>query len=282
MKNKDIFNFNRFGKYFVSDLKTCVANYGLTLLTTTLLLPIAIYVVRVALHAFAYSTWEGPEPGLRLFCFGMALIFIITQMPVKCYGKLTEKQYGSFWLTLPASRLEKFLSMLIMTCLIAPLTGTALFLGMDTLMCAIDPTCGECIIARSKNLFGLLTEMGHLKVNIGFGSIPIDDPEAYDRMLGVLTSPWLYVDDIFGITLPFLLGAIYFKKNKIAKTFLALFAFSMAISFITAPLTLGLTPQKIFCSNFFRNMVLIDIISDTVLNIAMMAGVWFRIKTLKH
>lgn len=282
MKNKDIFNFNRFGKYFVSDLKTCVANYGLTMLTTTLLLPIAIYVVRVALHAFACSTWEGPEPGLRLFCFGMALIFIITQMPVKCYGKLTEKQYGSFWLTLPASGLEKFLSMLIMTCLIAPLTGTALFLGMDTLMCAIDPTCGECIIAQSKNLFGLLTEMGNLKMNIGFGSIPIDDPEAYDRMLGILTSPWLYVDDIFGITLPFLLGAIYFKKNKIAKTFLALFAFSMAISFITAPLTMELTPQKIFCSNFFRNMVLIDIISDTVLNIAMMAGVWFRIKTLKH
>ena len=295
MNTKDIFNFNRFGKYFVSDLKTCGANYGLNMLTTTILLPVALYVIRVALHALAYSTWEGPELGLRIFCFGLALVFIVTQMPVKCYGKLTDKQYGSFWITLPASRLEKFISMFIMTCLIAPLTGTALFLGMDSLMCAIDPTCGKSIIVGANELFTILAELGDLKMNVGYESIPVEDPEVIARMLDNLTSPWLYVDEIFGITLPFLLGAIFFKKNKIAKTCLALFGFAMAASLVTAPLTAGLANEilansidnpnaalELLSDKYFKNMIMIDVISDTVVNVALMVCIWFRIKTLKH
>lgn len=295
MNKKDIFDFSRFGKYFVSDLRTCAANYGLSMLTTTILLPVALYVIRVALHALAYSTWEGPEIGMRLFCFAMALVFIVTQMPVKCYGKLTDKQYGSFWITLPASRLEKFLSMFIMTCLVAPLTGTAVFLCMDTIMCAIDPTCGKSIIAGAKDLFNIMAELGNLRVSAGFDSIPVEDPEAIARMIDNLSSPWLYVDELFGITLPFLLGAIYFKKNKIAKTCLALFGLSIAASILTAPLTAGLANEIIANSidnpnaalellgdRYFKHMILIDIISDTVVNVALIAGVWFRIKTLKH
>lgn len=295
MNTKEIFNFGRFGKYFVSDLKTCCANYGLSMLTTTILLPVALYVGRVALHALAYSTWEGPEVGMRLFCFAMALVFIVTQMPVKCYGKLTDKQYGSFWITLPASRLEKFLSMFLMTCLIAPITGAAVFLGMDSLMCALDPTCGKSLIVGAKDLFSTLAELGSLRINAGFESIPVENPETIAKMLDNLTSPWLYVDEIFGITLPFLLGAIYFKKNKISKTCLALFGLSIAASMLTAPLTAGLANEIIASSidnpnavlellgeRYFKHMILIDIISDTVVNVALIAGVWFRIKTLKH
>ena len=295
MNTKEIFNFSRFGKYFVSDLKTCCANYGLSMLTTTLLLPLALYVVKVGLHRLAYSAWEGPAMGLRLFCFVLAIVFIVTQMPVKCYGKLTDKQYGSFWLTLPASRLEKFVSMLIMTCLIAPLVGVGLFLGMDTLMCAIDPTCGKSIIVGAKSLLDMMAEMGNLRISAGFASIPVEDPEAIARLLDKLTSPWLYVDEIFGIVLPFLLGAIYFKKSKIAKTCLVLFGFSIIASILTAPFTAGLASElmansidnpnaalEVLCDQYFNKMILIDIISDTVVNIALIAGVWFRLKTLKH
>jgi hypothetical protein len=40
--------------------------------------------------------------------------------------------------------------------------------------------------------------------------------------------------------------------------------------------------QQMFNNGFFKNFALIDIISDTLMNLAMMAGIWFRIKTLKH
>ena len=38
----------------------------------------------------------------------------------------------------------------------------------------------------------------------------------------------------------------------------------------------------LFNNGFFKNLVLIDIISDTIFNAALLTGIWFRIKTLKH
>jgi hypothetical protein len=41
-------------------------------------------------------------------------------------------------------------------------------------------------------------------------------------------------------------------------------------------------PMIIFDNGIFMNLVLIDTISDAIVNIALMIGIWFRIKTLKH
>ena len=69
----------------------------------------------------------------------------------------------------------------------------------------------------------------------------------------------------------------------------------MAISLLTAPLAAGLANEimansidnpdvalELLSDKYFKHMVLIDIISDTVMNIALIACIWFRIKTLKH
>ena len=39
---------------------------------------------------------------------------------------------------------------------------------------------------------------------------------------------------------------------------------------------------QLFNNKLFKNLVLIDTVTDTVTNLALLAGVWFRIKTLKH
>ena len=79
------------------------------------------------------------------------------------------------------------------------------------------------------------------------------------------------------------------------KTFLAIFAFSTALSIIATPImnewimnlanNMNDDPMavlELFRKGFFKHLVLIDLISDTVCNLALMAGIWFRIKTLKH
>ena len=220
---------------------------------------------------------------------------IVVTMPVKCYGRITEKQYGSFWLTLPASRLEKFASMFIMTCIIVPVTGLAMYLGMDAVICAIDHTCGNSLIAGGIEFMGSLNNLNELAMNMGDETITIEGQGAVQNILEQISSPWLYVDEIFGITLPFLLGAIFFKSGKTAKTILSLIAFSTAISIIMTPFLsswatemisqAGEDPNMILQSlsnGIFRHLTLIDTISDTVCNLALMACIWFRIKTLKH
>lgn len=294
MKN-DIFNFRRFGKYFATDIKTCWSNYGLSLLTISLITPIVLYVVLTAFNLIMTSTWDGPDMGFRFFTICVAMFCIVVTMPVKCYGRITEKQYGSFWLTLPASRLEKFASMFIMTCIIVPVTGLAMYLGMDAVICAIDHTCGNSLIAGGIEFMGSLNNLNELAMNMGDETITIEGQGAVQSILEQISSPWLYVDEIFGITLPFLLGAIFFKSGKTAKTILSLIAFSTAISIIMTPFLsswatemisqAGEDPNMILQSlsnGIFRHLTLIDTISDTVCNLALMAGIWFRIKTLKH
>ena len=296
MKTKDIFDFRRFGKYFVSDLKTCSANYGLSLLTISLLTPLALYVITVVFNLILHMGWEGPSLAFRSAVFGIAMFCMVVTMPVKCYGGLTDKQYGSFWLTLPASRLEKFLSMLIITCIVAPVTGITLYLGLDALISAMDKTCGGSL---GFGLMQLLEGMGDLngaisdlKMNLGSEGIVIED--GTEKLFKQIASPWMYIDDMFCMMLPFLLGAICFKKGKTVKTFLAMAVFSTALSIIATPIVLamlnpyiagikaGMDVNEILNSGLVRNLSWTDTLSDTALNVALLVGIWFRIKTLKH
>ena len=294
MKN-DIFNFRRFGKYFTSDVKTCWANYGLSLLTISILSPVFIYILSTAFSLVLKSTWDGPDMGIRFFVFCIALVCLVVTMPVKCYGKITEKQYGSFWLTLPASRLEKFISMFLLTCIIVPVTGIAIYLGVDALICAFDHTCGNNLVAGGMELIRNMGDMKELTMNFVDETITVEDAAIVQEILNQISSPLLYVDEIFGITLPFLLGAVYFKNSKTVKTILVLFAISTAFSIAITPIMEAWASEifegmnedpmlilNLFNNGLFKNLVLIDTISDTIFNLAMMAGIWFRIKTLKH
>ena len=295
MKTNDIFNFRRFGRYFTSDLSTCWSNYGLSLLTISILFPVGTYFLTNVFNLVLRSTWDGPDIGLRSFIFIVAAICLVVTMPVKCYGKITEKQYGSFFLTLPASRLEKFVSMFLMTCIIVPVLGFTLHLGTDAIICALDHTCGKNLVAGAAELIRNIGDMTELTMNFVDESITIENAALVQDILGQINNPWMYIDEIFGITLPFLLGAIYFKNGKTVKTILVLFAISMASSIIMTPFLENWAAEivknanadtntilQMFNNGIFKNLVLIDTVSDTVFNLALMAGIWFRIKTLKH
>ena len=294
MKN-DIFNFRRFGKYFATDFRTCWANYGLSLMTISLLTPLVLYVIVATINQIMHNTWDGPDIGWRVFAFAAAMICMVVTMPVKCYGKITEKQYGSFWLTLPASRLEKFISMILMTCIIVPVSGALLYLGLDALICAFDHTCGQNLFAGAMELIQRMGEAKDVTLNLIDESITIEDATLAQEIVRQMNNPWMYIDEIFCFTLPFLLGAVFFRNGKTVKTFIALFAISTVTGMICSPImtnwvmemfnNLNEDPDAIlqmFNNKLFKNLVLIDTVTDTVTNLALMAGIWFRIKTLKH
>ena len=115
------------------------------------------------------------------------------------------------------------------------------------------------------------------------------------ELLEQLSSPLLYIDEIFGITLPFLLGAIYFKSGKTVKTILVLFAISTVSSIVMAPIVDSWSSEllenmnndptailEMFNNGLFKNLVLMDTVTDTIVNVALLTCIWFRIKTLKH
>lgn len=296
MKTNDIFNFGRFGKYLVSDLKTCAANYGLSLLTLAVITPLVVECFAGLFSLLLGTSWNGTGLGFRACIFAIAMFCIMVTMPSKCYGRLTEKQYGSLWLMLPSSRLEKFISMLLICCIITPVISICMYMGMDALICAIDNTCGENMIASA---FKLIDGFASFKMTLGEVDMEIAQEniraiENGHKFIDTITNPWLYVDEVLCMSLPFLLGAICFKKGKIVKTFLAMTALSIAISMLGTPLMMTYMGDlmaaaneeeamtMLFESGFYNRLIWVDIVGDFILFGGIIAAIWFRIKTLKH
>ena len=123
------FNFSRFRKYFVYDLKRQWKNIGMLMLIFALS-PVIFYMLYMFFAAlfdgglmklFSGMSIDGPSIWVR---FGMAAVMItifVMLFPSRAYGEITNKAKGSEWLMLPASRLEKFTSMMLISLIVIPL-----------------------------------------------------------------------------------------------------------------------------------------------------------------
>ena len=289
MKTNEIFNSRRFGKYFMSDLKNCASNYWLSMLLISLM-GLIIYIGTVVMGLTFTGEWGGPDKAFRTCTFGVSMFVLMTTMPVKCYGKITEKRYGTSWLMIPASTFEKVLSMVIMTVFVVPVICGGIYLAADSIICALDKTCGAAIIPS----LGELREffMTSVATDADMQQFP-----AIAHFVQQIGNPWLYVDDVIGFLLWFLAGAIVFRSGKTAKSILAFIALSIAVSMVVTPFMSGYMKEfamtattmdspevveMLFELGILQHAALIDTINDSIFNIAMLACIFFRIKTLKH
>lgn len=290
MNTTDIFKFKRFGRYFASDLKGCASSYGLSMALISLT-GVITYVIAGLMGTIVTGTWSGTELGFRLMVFAIAMFVLVTSMPVKCYGSLTDKRFGAEWVMIPVSQFEKFLSMILMTVIIAPVVTGGIYILTDLLLCSLDPTCGQSLAGAAKGLVTLLID-SELAEESDMITMP-----ALVSFTRQIADPWLYIDDAIMICLIFLLGAICFKSNKTAKTILAFIVYSIALSIILTPVMSLIFKSMIpgfsninsteginllFSSGLFRHAALIDTISDTLTNLGLLIAIFFRIKTLKH
>lgn len=275
--NNNTFNFSRFGKYYVSDLKNTFNNTWLTVLLTSLSGLIA-YLFCGTIHLLFNGEWDSYGLVGRSISFFILLYVLIIIVPSKAYGFFTDKRRGSFFTLIPASSLEKFLAMFINTAILAPLAYLAIALSADTSLCLIDPNCGETLVsagARGTQAFNDLCD--------------IAEEEAEFRIFSSGELFWGVAINTISWTLIFLLGALYFKKNKIGKTILVMILISMATSIITTPLTIHFgegfinwlsdmdDPQRMLNSIKAASYSLSIIVTVAL-------GVWayIRVRTVKH
>ena len=279
----DTFNIRRFNKLFSTDFRTCVSNFGLSISLISLM-GLIIYAGTIVMGLIFKNEWGGPELGFRASTFIVCMIILIVTMPVKCYGAITDKRAGTDWIMIPASQIEKTLSMIIMTVFVAPAIVGGVYLSIDALLCGLDKTCGESIF--------------HAIATIRPETLATDQvlEASVSRFLNQITSPWLYIDDIIGVSLIFLLGAIFFQKGKTVKTLLAIMAACTVISMVMIPIAQqyfnGMIPAEgihtieeaePFLNSFiFKHVALADTINDTIVNLILVAGIFLRVKTLKH
>ena len=292
MKN-DIFNINRFGRYLMTDVRNAVSNYGISILVMATL-GLSCNVFAGLFNMIVSDGWQGMGIYVRTALFLIAITVTVLSAPSKLYGHITEKKAGSAFLTLPVSTLEKTLSMVIVSCILVPAVFVITYLSLDLMVCSFDSTCGKSLIEalttfKEDMLDGMRDSMAMAELL----SVVMNNPEA-------LVNPLLYIDDIIGVPLLFLLGALLFKKSKIAKTIGSIILICMVLSMIVTPFVSGikydlaqlalnneLTPVT-FSPHFpvltwiCRNLALADTINDTVINLLLICLIWLRIRKINH
>lgn len=276
---KETFDFSRFWKYFLYDNRQMWRHNSRNLLIISGL-GLLTYVVWILCGVIFKQTWMGPSMAVRLtvfVCSWLGLIFFQT----KSYGYLTDKAAGSAWLMLPASRTEKFVSMLLITLVEMPVFLVLVFGGIDALVTALDPTVQGWVFGNLSQISAAMQSVSEGGLDLGMGTAGLGFN--------------IYVQFCANMLFCLLCG-ICFKRNKLFHAlaimmgagFLSSLAFtgifaSMdmdgAISVYADKLAGGDKASLENAMNIFLNA---GLVLNWVLAIGMGAGIYHRIKTLKH
>lgn len=264
------FNINRFGKYLTYDLNRIRGNYVISALITGLM-PVMFFLF-YELFSLVFEQGLAEIPGFtKAIAFFASYVVFSISAPTKIYGDITDKRAGSDWLMIPASSLEKLLSMLLMLCVALPLVFCVLFFGSDLILSVLFSNLyGDSLLldinGALSTLFDSMGEMDFITIS------------AAGKML-----PWI---GWCGSVLTFALGAILFKKNKVAKTILCCFAISSIFTSLLAVFApdinidldnLNISEKTVqFWFNFVGNAI------NLVVFGCLIGGLYYRIKTIKH
>ncbi len=265
------FNFRRFGKYYVSDLRGVFNDNWLTVLLTALG-GVMAYLFCGTIQLIADGAWGSYGLIGRFVTFLVLFVILLIIAPAKEYGVLTEKRRGSFYLLLPASPFEKTLSMILNVVILTPLAFLAIALSADALLCLVDPGCGTTLaseIFSGSELVEGFNEMTDYGTGLRSGDLL-----------------WSGVMNVITYSLVYLIGALYFKKSKVAKTILSLIGLMLVFILFAC---LAVSVDSDWLTEFAEDpdMSLSQIrtvgyVVNTVIILALCAWTYLRVKTLKH
>ena len=256
------FDFKRFGKYFSYDLLSSWRKAGVSVIVTALL-PLWFFFI-YELICLVFTGYFRPFNHGNLPAYFISFAVTAIMFPSRVYGHLTKKKAGSDWILLPASTMEKYVSMILVTCVVLPIVWFATICACDFALSSFFVDYGPFAAFKPFRIMDKL-----------FENISTDVPFIFN---GLST---IYISWVCNI-LTFTLGAIFFRKNKVVYTFLALFAIGLVFTIglgIVADHSTALTVSgEDIMNSLNTGSVIIYCVEISLL----LFGIFCRIKTLKH
>ena len=146
------FSFRRFGSYFAYDIRRWASSYGPTLLVMSFF-PVILYTLILVYSLLFRQMWCAPSETTRIIVGCIVSAVLSLTYPASVYGFVTDKRAGSAFLMLPASRLEKFLSMILNTVVVVPMIFSALYIVLRchvVLFCPGRAACSGLLCLRER------------------------------------------------------------------------------------------------------------------------------------
>lgn len=261
----NVFSPKRFGNYFIYDLRNAWHAFGIPAIVLSLS-PFIIFTLGLVFRLVSRGAWT---PDFSLFGVTYIFVLMIATLagPTAMYGKLTEKRYGTDFLMLPASTFEKWASMMLILCVVYPAVFFALLLGSDALLNTLFPDYYNS---------NIISNVGRLYEELLTSDFSIN-------LTGMSYLNWC------SSVLTFALGALCFKKAKIAKTILVMFALTIVFGIGFGLFLSNIDSIPEWMDNLVRNEADFIRLYNIFMNVMgfgtlalLSAGTYFRLKTIKH
>lgn len=214
----DIFSFKRFGRTLRHDIIGTANRAGLSMLLTPAIVLLAAALIMqlydlIFMYRFAEEIPVYPVARFVILCITHIILMLF--MATSSFGHLTDRRNNITQLMLPASTLEKFLSITIIYYIFTP---TVIFLA---------GWAGDTLIA----LTGLGGFTGYMN--------PVDMVYSIDKFYGEILVPgmdsvlnhalWSWLASYFMAAAFVLLCAILFKSYKVLKTIAVYLGLSLVL-----------------------------------------------------
>ena len=213
------FDINRFKKLLVNDAKMYIRNFGS---------PLIVFCCMTAILWIFTLLFRTSAQGIsRLAVILASTAFAMMLAPSKVYGKANLSREGAGFAMLPASSLEKFVSMFLYCAIVTPIV---VFFGgylVDALL-SLFPFGGFEKPIRLHTINGLARLINDTEGMVQTGDLDITFTDVFP--IGVMRTS-LYMGVIQWAAI-FMLGNMLFKKHKAGKTFACYLGISYVLSTI--------------------------------------------------
>ena len=129
------FDIKRFGKMLRHDVRRCSPTYGTV---GPMMISLVLFVPLMTLVNSVTETMD-VDASYRLSMMTMITLFDVASLPLQLYANIDKKKRNSgiYYAMLPASKLEKYLSIAILSLVVVPVAVMAVNVALDTLLVAV-------------------------------------------------------------------------------------------------------------------------------------------------
>lgn len=271
----NVFNINRFGKVLAKDGADFFPKFG-----WPLVILIAIPLLFWILGFIEKDTTIGIDTR-KLLIIKLCLLGVLL-VPARLYRDYNDSKKGMAHALLPASSLEKFLSMIIFCMIVTPIVILFGNVVLDIILTIIPHSPYQGYLWQATD-FNYFTRVNSL-FEIDGMFFPNEYNDAIINKVNEMSSISFSIFSLIGITSIFMLGNMLFKKHKTTKTIgiLVLIFFVAIIStFIFIANGSGFQSEEdVF--NFTNNALTVFLFGNYILPFAMLFFVFLKIKTQKY
>lgn len=274
----ETFNFKRFLSFFRFDLRRLwqrhakaamlIGGAGLLLYMT-----VGIFSLLITFE------WTSSIMGARLFYFFIAFA-VLELYTTQTYGHITKRKEGPDYLMMPASNLEKYISMMVNTLIVIPVLFVVTYFTLDALLCLVDPGCGQPLAIGIRDFwFNFVEDIYDYNAHLGLRQIPVQYSPASFVLLfgGSLCFNFLF----------YLFAGLLFRRLKILFAILSSWGLSMVAS-LAMTLAIPFMVDKLEdldeagAAIFSDSIMTATTLTMIVLSLGLAWLCWIRLKKICH